>query len=159
MKSTLSQVEQNLIDALERLKKGEPKNPGLAKKARVGKLRINPTTVAKEAGCSRTLIGLDECAYPKIRDQVLKYRDTASKPATSFEEINRQLRRDNLNLNEAVKIAMSRVAAMELQLHAGEVEAMRKVRDLQRQLAKAIETQNAPRTSNVSPISGRSKRP
>lgn len=159
MISSNPRAERDLLDALERLKNGSPKNSGLAKKARLGKLRINPSTVAQEAGCSRTLIGHEGCAYPQIRDQVLKFRETASKPATSFEEINRKLRRENENLIEAVRVAMSRVAAMELQLQAGEIEALRKIRDLQRQLAKALESQNAPKVSNVSPISARTKQP
>lgn len=158
MTSPHERTEQELLGALERLKNGSPKNPELAKKARLGKLRINPSTVAQEAGCSRTLIGHEGCAYPDVRNQILKYRETALKPATSFEEINRTLRRENQNLKEAVRIAMSRVAAIELQLRAGEVAAERKVRETQRQLSNALESQNSPRESNVSPISARRKR-
>jgi hypothetical protein len=159
MKAIQARAERDLLDALERLKTGSPKNSELAKKARLGKLRINPSTVAQEAGCSRTLIGHESCAYPEIRNQILKYRHDAAKPATSFEEINRHLRRENHVLNEAVRVAMSRVAAMELQLQAGETVAMRKVRELQRQLAKALESPNVPNASNVSHISTSRKRP
>lgn len=157
MKSTPTRAERDLLDALARLKNGSPKNADLAKKARAGKLRINPTTVAQEAGCSRTLIGHENCIYPKIREQILKYRKETERPATSFEEINRQLRRDNLGLKEAVRLAMSRVAAMELQLKAGETTATREVRNLQRQLAAAMEPRDATSESNVRNISAKRK--
>jgi hypothetical protein len=159
MKSTPARVEKDLLDALERLKMGTPKNTDLAKKARAGKLRINPTTVAREAGCSRTLIGHENCIYPKIRNQIREYKDETAKPATSFEEINRQLRRDNLDLKEAVRLAMSRVAAMELQLKAEETTVTREVLSLRRQLKKALESPDSPSGSNVSNISAKRKRP
>ncbi|MFW8591057.1 hypothetical protein ACOI22_09670 [Glaciecola sp. 2405UD65-10] len=49
----MSQLTKNrLIDALERLLAGQPENRELMRKAREGKLKINPSSVEKEAGLS-----------------------------------------------------------------------------------------------------------
>jgi hypothetical protein len=65
-------IESDFMDALERLKAGSPRDPALSKRAREGRLTINPVTVSQEAGRSRTLIGSDNCKYPHIRELVLQ---------------------------------------------------------------------------------------
>lgn len=147
----------DLTDALERLISGTPRNPSLAKKARLGKLRINPSTVSLEAGCSRTLIGYDGCAYQNIRDRILELKISGPKATTSFEDINRELRHENQDLREAIKVAMSRVAAKDLQIEATERYAERKVREAERRM-NAREGPTGTMPSNVSPISGKGKR-
>jgi hypothetical protein len=159
MESSGTRVERDLLGALARLQAGNPSNPALAKKARLGKLRINPSTVAQEAGCSRTLIGHDGCAYPQVRAKILKHKDTAAKPATSFEDINRDLRHDNQNLKDAVRLAMTRIAAMRLQRDATENQATLNVDEVKRQLAKALEMQGVRQESNVHPFTRSKKRP
>src|SRR5687767_5776403 len=71
---------QDLRDALARLKSGKPLHPQLRKLAAEGRLRINVSTVAKEANRSRTLIALEKCRYPRIRAEILALADT---PTTS----------------------------------------------------------------------------
>jgi hypothetical protein len=158
MEAREKKVETALLSALKRLQDGNPDNPSLARKAKLGKLRINPSTVAQEAGCSRTLIGHDGCAYSEIRKQILKGRDTTVKPATSFEDINRNLRHENRNLKDAVNLSMSRVAAMLLQRDETLAEAELNVDEVKRQLAHVLEMQGAEPKANVHPISNRKKR-
>lgn len=77
-------VEKDLMAALERLRRGEPRNAALSKRAQAGSLKINPSTVAREAGRSRTLIGSEGCAYGSVRRLVLQAgnRDTRGAPET-----------------------------------------------------------------------------
>ncbi|WP_087129132.1 hypothetical protein [Caballeronia concitans] len=153
MTAQKSRVEQDLVDAFERLKNGTPKDPRLAKKAKIGGLRINPSTVAQEAGCSRTLIGLEDCRYPTIRKSILEYKDSVAKPASSFEEINRELRRENHTLRNAVAVAATRIAAMILQRDETVAKAKQDVDEVKRQLSHALEGKKVKASANVSPIS------
>lgn len=121
-----SEVEKDLFDALDRLKANEPTHPELIRKARQKKLRINPTTVAKEAKRARTLIGLDNCAYPRVREAITELTGPP-KPGPSHTEIVDGLERENKSLRMSVETAMSRVAAMALRMEAVEKEAIRQI--------------------------------
>lgn len=70
-------AEKDLLAALKRLKEGRPTNPTLIARLPKGHLRINPKTVSMEAQRSRTLIGMKNCAFPQIRQAVLKEAETA----------------------------------------------------------------------------------
>lgn len=128
-----SEAEKDLFDALDRLKANEPTHPELIRKARQKKLRINPTTVAKEAKRARTLIGLENCAYPEIRKAIAQLK-APPKPVPSHTEIVDGLKRENKSLRMSVETAMSRVAAMALRMEALEKEAIRRV-ELQKRRA------------------------
>lgn len=66
------QIEQDFVDAIERLKAGRPQSPELREKVRKGKaVKINIATVAQEAGRARGLIARATCRYPEIRQLVL----------------------------------------------------------------------------------------
>lgn len=85
-------IEANFFAALERLKANQPKHPVLARRAEAGKLKINASTLAKEAGHSRTLIALEDCAYPAVRK---KLGDAEARPAgpprSAIDELREQL--------------------------------------------------------------------
>lgn len=68
----LSSARDDLLAALERLRRNEPTKPLLILRANQGKLKINPSTVSMEAGRSRTLIGMPNCALPDVRAKVLE---------------------------------------------------------------------------------------
>lgn len=69
----MDSVEEDLLAAFERLVQGRPKDRELRKAATEGRLKINVTNVAKEARRSRTLIGMDACRYPNVRERVLGF--------------------------------------------------------------------------------------
>jgi hypothetical protein len=48
--------EKAIWDAIERLKQEKPLNLQLLRQAKLGRLRIGPSTVAREAGCPRDYI-------------------------------------------------------------------------------------------------------
>jgi hypothetical protein len=130
-------VELELYNALLRLMDGNPRQPDLRKKLRKDQLRINPTTVAKEAGRSRTLIGHQKCDYPRIRALIKAEQKAPSEVPTSFEEINGKLREENRSLRAAVNLSMSRVAAMLLRMGALEKKANAKIKTAQRAIDSA----------------------
>lgn len=68
----LSEFENSLWAALRRLERGTPTNADLVVAASEGRLRISITTVAAEAGCSRTPIGTEGCDYPNVRKAILE---------------------------------------------------------------------------------------
>lgn len=60
-------TEADFLAAHRRLSIGAPYNEELRQRAALGKLEINISTLAKEAGHSRTLIGTRETKYPRVR--------------------------------------------------------------------------------------------
>ena len=54
--------EKTIGDAIQRLKQGKPLNPQLLRQAKLRRLRIGPSTVAREAGCPRDYISLSMAA-------------------------------------------------------------------------------------------------
>jgi FtsZ-binding cell division protein ZapB len=76
-------TKKALIDALERLIKGEPTNIELKKKAKQGKLKINNNTVEKEAGLSVGTLR----NHPDIK-QVIKAKSLKAKVKSSPSSIS-----------------------------------------------------------------------
>lgn len=60
--------------ALRRLLAGKPTSPRLSALAKEGTVKINVSTVAEEAGRSRTLIGHTDCQYRAFRQKILALR-------------------------------------------------------------------------------------
>lgn len=80
MDEATTQIESDFRRALARLVSGEPTSPELVRmKAKLGYVRITPSSVAREAGHSRTNIGSKLCPYPDVRKAVLKYARTHRK--------------------------------------------------------------------------------
>jgi len=119
-------VEHELMDALQRLVDRRPQDPDLAQKAQRGTLKINISSVAKEAGRSRTLVSHGCCAYPQVRAAILNYRNPPNQ-ATSMAEINRRLRSENAELRRSIKLAREAMAAMVRRVERIKNEADREV--------------------------------
>lgn len=100
-------VERAFHDAIDRLLAGKPKVPKLRRLAAEGRLNINPSTVALEAGHSRTLIGLENCRLPAVRNRILSEtrRDEIATPRTAAEVITR-LREQIVQLKRELAAAL-----------------------------------------------------
>jgi hypothetical protein len=73
----MTQATKNkLIKALERLLEGKPENRELRKKAREGKLKINNSTVEKEAGLSVGALRRHEDVQIMVKNKSLEARAT-----------------------------------------------------------------------------------
>jgi transcriptional regulator with XRE-family HTH domain len=114
--ATSEGMEQRFFDALERVRNGTPTVDRLFKLALARKLKVNITTVALEAGLSRTLIGHDKCAYPKVRNAVIGDREPIETP-TNMRSINAELRKENKRLENQLCIAIAHQAALLNRMH------------------------------------------
>lgn len=122
---TLSKAEHAFMDALDRIVKGEPSHPDLVKKARRGTLKVNVSTVAKEASRSRTLISHEECAYPRVRAAIKAHMAPVLEPR-SMAEINKKLRVENAELKRTIRLAREEMVAMIRRMDRVKREADRK---------------------------------
>lgn len=97
-------TRKELIDALERLIKGEPTNIELRKKAQQGKLKVNNNTVEKEAGLSVGALRNHKDIKEMIKAKSLKTRVEKSKSATTEIELLQKeidgLKSDKTHLNK-----------------------------------------------------------
>ena len=126
-----TQVERELMEALQRLVEGRPASADLARKAQRGTLKINVSTVAKEATRSRTLVSHDRCAYPRVRTAILNYMSPPTR-GSSIAEVNRRLRSENAELRRSIKLAREAMAAMVRRMECVKHEADREVLAAQR---------------------------
>lgn len=110
-------VEAEFLAALDRLKSGTPTVPSLIARARTGKVRITISSVALEAGRSRTLIGMATCQFPAVRKAVLdaarkqRVRRVAkdSIPSSSYSHLQRSLKAaDTLNASLVLELERER---------------------------------------------------
>lgn len=108
----MDRIGNDFMQALERLRAGNPRDPLLrARLQKRGVLPINVSTVAKEAGHSRTLIGHRACKYAEVRSLVLAASRT--KPnEKSYEKKIRQLQQERDALREQLALSRSVQAAV-----------------------------------------------
>jgi hypothetical protein len=135
-------MEKRFLDAIERLKEGNPECPDLQKKAKAGKLRVDVSAVAMEAGgadekggwrgLSRTLIGHDNCRYPKVREEIRKGKE--GEPGEyDLKNINSKLRERNRQLEKMNKQLLSTCAAMRVRMNKLESAVRVEIEKLQRE--------------------------
>jgi hypothetical protein len=135
-------MEKRFLDAVERLKQGEPLCPELQKKAKAGKLRVDVSAVALEAGgpdekglwrgLSRTLIGHDQCRYPKAREEIRKGKE--GQPGEyDLKNVNSKLRERNRQLEKMNKQLLSTCAAMRVRMNMLESAVKVEIEKLQRE--------------------------
>lgn len=132
-------LETKLWAALNRIKNAEKlENSALRERAKTSPVRLSVSNVAREAGCSRTLIGHDGCAYPDIRQAIIgdrKIEHGSKRRSISPQEANRKLREEVRELERLNQVLATRLN-----------DALAKVRDADRRLM--AERQRAERASN-----------
>lgn len=146
-------VEKDFLDALERLKANKPREPELAKKAALGRLKTNISTVAKEANRSRTLIALDDCRYPNVRALILD-ASTPPSEARTAEDVIRNLRRENAELRKQLKMADSFNATLILRLNRLEKTAQHEIKAAERRARRAGNDPNIVAGTRLSETTG-----
>lgn len=108
-------ARKDLIDALNRLKQGHPTNVLLIERASRGSLRINPLTVSIEAGRSRTLIGMPDCALPDVRELVLAEGNRRVEYRVRLEDV-RTAKAQVRKMAEKIRVKDSALAAAMLRI-------------------------------------------
>jgi hypothetical protein len=105
-------IEQDFLDALDRLLDGKPRNKRLKARAEKGTLRVNLANVALEAGHSRTLIALETgCRYPHVREMIKQEQNGHERLPTTLHEVIARLRADNAELRTQVNTHKAAVLA------------------------------------------------
>ncbi len=123
--------EKAIGDAIQRLKQEKPLNPQLLRQAKLRRLRIGPSTVAREAGCPRDYISHPGCRFPDLYKAIKALQEPALEPR-SLAEVNLKLRQRNRELLAAVKTARAQVAAALLRMDQTAKEYDRKRKELER---------------------------
>src|SRR5260370_34939107 len=83
--------EKAIGDAIQRLKQEKPLNPQLLRQAKLRRLRIGPSTVAREAGGPRDYISHPGCRFPDLYQGIKPLQEPAVEPRSPA-EMNRELR-------------------------------------------------------------------
>lgn len=100
-------TKNNLLKALERLLEGKPENRELRKKAREGKLKINNSSVEKEAGLSVGSLRRHEDVRIMIKAKSLEARvsqdDSNQSPIDVLQAEIKQLKLDKTQANKKKK--------------------------------------------------------
>jgi hypothetical protein len=104
----MTQATKNkLINALERLLDGSPENRELRKKAREGKLKINNSTVEKEAGLSVGALRRHEDVRVMVESKSLEARaaqdNSSQSPIDVLQAEVKQLKSDKTQANKKKK--------------------------------------------------------
>jgi hypothetical protein len=105
-------IEQDFLDAIDRLRDGEPKNKQLKARKAKGTLKVNVANVALEAGHSRTLIALETgCRYPRVRELIKQAKTGHHGLPTTLNEVIARLRADNAELRAQINTHKAAVLA------------------------------------------------
>jgi hypothetical protein len=105
-------IEQDFLDAIERLRGGMPRNKKLKERNARGTLKVNVASVAQEAGHSRTLIALETgCRYPRVRELIKQATSGRAGLPTSVSEVIARLRAENVDLKAQLNTHKATVLA------------------------------------------------
>ena len=134
----MPETAKAIMQALRRVVSGKPRHHTNIERAKKGKLRVTVSSVAGEAGVSRSLIGSKNCVYKEERKAILeamgKGGETGKKrPSCADLVIN--LRRDKKELDTHVRVLATRLHDAFLE----KVELEKKYRKLEGELADSRE--------------------
>jgi predicted kinase len=118
-------IEQDFLEALQRLVEGKPQNKILKASAKVGKLKINVVSVALEAGRSRTLIAMEDCRYPKVREAVKLAQGGKKSLPTTYTQLIENLRADLATVKAEKRLLETTMAGHVLARRKAEVNSKR----------------------------------
>jgi hypothetical protein len=118
-------IEQDFREALQRLLEGKPENKKLRASAKAGKLKINTFNVALEAGRSRTLIALEKCRYPAVRQAVKDAQGGKKALPTTYTQLIGNLRADIATLKTEKRLLEATMASHVLARRLAEIKGRR----------------------------------
>lgn len=132
-------IERDFLEALQRLVEGKPTNKALKASAKAGKLRINTVNVALEAGRSRTLIALEDCRYPKVREAVKLAQGGKKALPTTYTQLIANLRADLATVKAEKRLLEKTMAAHVLARRRAEVNSRRDAAEAARLRKQVVE--------------------
>lgn len=147
-------IEQDFRDALQRLMEGKPKNKELKASAKAGKLKINTSNVALEAGRSRTLIALEDCRYPAVRQLIQDTTGGKKALPTTYTQLIANLRADKATLTAEKRLLETTMAGHVLARRKAEVNGRRDAAEaarLRKQVVELEKIAHLPRRDSTLP--------
>ncbi|MEH6459153.1 hypothetical protein [Chitinimonas sp. JJ19] len=132
-------IERDFFDALKRLEEGKPKHKNLKAAAKAGKLKINTSNVALEAGRSRTLIALENCRYPKVREAIKIIQGAKKSPPTTYTQLIESLRASLAQLKAEKRILEMKIGDHVLSRRRAEIESRRDAAEAARLRKRVVE--------------------
>lgn len=120
-------IEKDFLLAIERLELRTPREHVLQKNCRANKLSLNKSTVALEAGHSRTKI----YDYPRVIARIAEAQVPGRSARTAQDVIGR-LRQENALLRREKRSALSALAALTIRMQQDVKKHEKKVRELER---------------------------
>ena len=121
-------IEKDFLLAIERLELRTPREHALQKKScRTGKLSLNKSTVALEAGHSRTKI----YDYPRVIARIAEAQAPVRSARTAQDVIGR-LRQENALLKREKRSTLSALAALTIRMQQYVMMHERRVREVAR---------------------------
>lgn len=123
----VDKIERDFLSAIERLEQKVPLRPSLQSLARTGRLKLNKSTVAIEAGHSRTKI----YDYPSVIAKIIG-EQTPTRTAKTAMDVISKLRKDNAVLKQERNAALSALASLTLRLHQDRKDHERKLKEVAR---------------------------
>lgn len=104
-----AEIETDFLMAIERLVSGRPTHPALKKrKEETGRLAINISNVALEAGRSRTLIATRDTTYPTVKHRLMELAKPHASRGTATTIID--LRAELSETRKQLKMALAEAA-------------------------------------------------
>lgn len=116
-------VRRDFFDALERISSGNVINSDLRKLLDQGKLKVNVSNVAKEAGRSRTLIAQKGTKYSDIREAIIgasKAKGHQREPMGEAKAKNEATKQELRRLKQQVHLLASENAALQERVRIAE---------------------------------------
>lgn len=132
-------IEQDLLEALKRLVEGKPTNKTLKAKAKTGTLKVNTSNVALEAKRSRTLIALENCRYPRVREAVKLAQGGKKSLPTTYTDLIASLRADLATVKAEKRVLETTMADHVLARRKAEVHARRDAAEAARLRKQVLE--------------------
>ena len=120
-------IEKDFLLAIERLELQTPRELVLQKSRRADELSVNESTVALEAGHSRTKV----YDYPRVIARIAEAQAPVRSGVTAQEVIAR-LREENALLRREKCAALSALAALTIRMQQDVKKHEKKVRDIER---------------------------
>jgi hypothetical protein len=130
-------IEEDFLLAIERLELRTPREHVLQKNCRADKLSLNKSTVALEAGHSRTKI----YDYPRVIARIAEVQVPVRSARTAQDVIGR-LRQENALLRREKRSALSALAALTVRMQQDVKKHERRVREITR-AARRCDPQHA----------------
>lgn len=132
-------IEQDFLDALQRLVEAKPEHKKLKASAKAGKLKINTSNVALEAGRSRTLIALEACRYPKVREAIKLAQGGKKALPTTYTQLIENLRATIAQLKAEKRLLEATMGAHVLARRKAEVTSRRDAAEAARLRKQVVE--------------------